>query len=260
MSVPNSSHPVDFQPELPSFDWEDPHPGRRLACRDESYGLGLDQDRVREEDELGGMVGTVTTIGHAQTTRVEQVHAHEAIAPIIIEKDEAMAEVGIISTDNDSAVSAAISLAPSSALTCLAIETNRDWSKMPIVEEGDLSLQHPDVPLTPLVTPYSDLSHYFDWSPGAEDMMPAVEFVDSDSYAHAAPTDDMYGWDAEWTRRVPPAELETGITRDSGAGRGQTHHHRRARNSMNKGSLLERVFSVGKTTPAASNRRPRFMS
>lgn len=260
MSVPNSSHPVDFQPELPSFDWEDPHPGRRLACRDESYGLGLDQDQVREQDELGGMVGTVTTIGHAQTTRVEEVHAHEAIAPIIIEKDEAMAEVGIISTDNDSAVSAAISLAPSSALTCLAIETNRDWSKMPIVEEGDLSLQHPDVPLTPLVTPYSDLSHYFDWSPGAEDMMPAVDFVDSDSYAHAAPADDMYGWDAEWTRRVPPAKLETGITRDSGAGRGHTHHHRRARNSMNKGSLLERVFSVGKTTPAASNRRPRFMS
>jgi hypothetical protein len=147
-----------------------------------------------------------------------------------------------ISPDTVSVGSLANSEAHSSTLTAshtLELDVDMDrYAKMEM-EESAVT----EVLPSPALSTYSDVSNFLDYQNQPEDMFGVLSNAQNPSFLHMAPCDDMYGWNAEWSRRLstpqpPPSLPSQQLSR-------QSLLQRRGRRT--KGNLLGRVFGVGRT-------------
>lgn len=272
MPVSTTSDPVDRHPSVSSTEWEEPHPGRRLSCPAEP-SLGdkqdYDQDAQRLDGFGDGTVGTLNTTSrglHSTTTN----GSSQFEVPAVIRRQAASAGTSaIVSPDSDSAISGSLSESPSSVLTCqtLDVDMGVDLSstdKM-MVDRDDNSPQSPSFLALSPISEYEDLSRYLDGSPGSanypgsESLYSMVDVSNPAAYSHAAPLEDMYGWNAAWDNRLTsPRATTTPPTVDTTYSGGQSSTLSR-RVHTNKHGLLQRVLSVGKAPSRIStSRRARF--
>lgn len=271
MLVTTTSHPVDRHLSVSSTEWEEPHPGRRLSC---PVGpivgerRGCDQSAQRFEGSGDSTVGTQdATSRKLQPTSTDM--SSQAEAPVGTHQQTASASPsGIISPDSASAISGPLSESPSSALTYqtpdLCVDTNLANPDKMMVDADDNSPRSPSFWALSPVSEYEDLSHYLDGSSGSastfgsEPPSSTVNLSNPAAYSHAAPFEDMYGWNAEWDRRLPsPESGVTPVVESSNSDAQSPFMARRGR--AKRHGLLQRVLSVGKAPSRTSaSRRARF--
>lgn len=208
--------------------WEEPHPGRRLSGLLEP----LDHDPSRDggvqrlEADRGSTVGTL----HKATSK------------------------SLSSPDTDSIMSGFLSDGQSSAVTSPTLEVD---VHMPDADKtmdiGGSSRSPGCVALRP-ISDYVDLSNYFDDAPTSERWSSVMELSNENAFSHVSRVADMYGWDAEWDRRV---ESSLPVASPRGSTNFQKSSSSR-RGRVSKGNLLQRVLSVGKTPSRDSPRRTLF--
>jgi hypothetical protein len=243
----NQNDPVNH------WKWEEPHPGRRLSCPVESVihnqqDCGWGAQRLEgSEDSMVGKATTRAMIGYVN----EKPEPHQ---PNGMETGHNTgSSTNSPALDSDSLMSGFASASPSSATTCQTLEVDID-----IVQADKMLIDSPRSPSFLAISPvseYEDLSHYLDGcsSPGSERHSSLSNTGSAGTLSFAAPTQDLYGWDAEWDRRLaiqPDRRLHTANMRTTLLAR---------RGSAHKSNLLQRVFNVGRVPPRLSlSRRSRF--
>lgn len=255
MPAPSVSSSVDRHLSVSSSEWEEPHPGQRLSGLVEplSNDQDPDQDTQLLEVDTGSTVGTLyRATSHGLYLAPSDSAGQGDVQTLSTTVDTSKP---MVFPDTDSAISGSLSESPSSGMTCQTLDVDIQMTDI------DKSLD-PDGPRSPSflalspISEYEDLSNYLGGSPTSERWSSVMDINDPVVYQHASPIEDMYGWDAEWDRRViPPSSVVVGPGDDIGSR--QSPLSRRA--STSKGGLLQRVLSVGKAPSRIStSRRARF--
>lgn len=182
------------------------------------------------------MAQNVNVLSPSQTASVSSVTSESNVEAIGAALDVS------VSPDRCSVGSVANSEAHSSTLTTthtLQMDIDMDrYNKMDMDES-----QVTEVLPSPTLSTYSDVSNYLDFRTEPEDMFGVVSTSHNASFVRMAPSEDLYGWNAEWSRRITcPQIVPPSSVRHSS---GQSLAKRRGRRS--KVNLLGRVFGVGKT-------------
>lgn len=270
MPVPTTSHPVDRHLSVSFTEWEEPHPGRRLSCSANPI-MGEQQDSgqgaQRVEGFVDSTVGTQNSTSHGlQSNPIDGSSQYETLAAAY-ERTASASPPGIISSGPNSAIPGSLSGSPSLPLTFQApgiyADDNLANPDNMTVDADDNSPQSPSLALSP-ISEYEDVSHYLDGpsgsanSPGSDSLSSMVDVSSPSAYSHAAPFEDMYGWDAEWGRRsASPVSDTDAAVENNYSNRHSSLLSRRGR--ANKHGLLQRVLSVGKAPSRTStSRRARF--
>lgn len=255
MSVSTTSCPNGRIPSVSSTGWEEPHPGHKLAF---PVGAGSDAQGAHQ-DGIGVSRGSRDdTVG---TQEPSLAHDSSLLSPTISVGSTTSAPyaeaIGTslgpsISPDSRSVGSLPVSEAHSSALTTHTLHVDVDMERY---NKMDLDKAPVTQAVSPAPSNFSDVSNYLDSGTGPEDMTGVVSIVpDSpDSFSCMATSDDMYGWNAAWDRKLsvplPP------IPSDDRELNSLTAPYRRGRRTKN--TLLGRVFSVGKAPSRLMHDRER---
>lgn len=271
MPTSATSLPVDHQHRLVSEGgWEEPHPGRRLSCFVES-ALGCQQkggraaQRVRgSDDSTVGHSNNLGSMGEPKPSSTEQARIGITVMSACASTaPRSISPPAITPDDSDSAMSGCLPDSPSSSRTCATPEM--DMSTDGVDKMRVDSPQSPNFLVLSPASGYEDLSSYLDGhsTPGSSRASSMVVMGEAATpYSYTAPMQDMYGWDAEWDRRLTSKVTNKG-RRNS---RPQLLENLPAeelsrRRSGSKPNLLHRVLSVGKVpSRKTTSRRSRFNS
>lgn len=249
----NQNDPVNH------WKWEEPHPGRRLSCPVESVmhnqrDCGWGAKRLEgSEDSTVGQATTRAMIGDANEISVQERRQTNGM-----ELGHNMgSSTNSPSLDSVSLMSGSASASPSSATTCQTLEVDID-----LVQADKMIIDSPRSPsflaLSP-VSDYEDLSNYLGgFSSLDSERQPSLSNMGSaGTLSFAAPMQDLYGWDAEWDRRLASPTPAPHSDRKYHPLNTRTTVLTR-RGSAPKSSLLQRVLNVGKVPPRISfSRRSR---
>lgn len=255
MPAPSASS-VDRRSSISSSEWEEPHPGRRLSglVEPSGYDQACDQSIQRLEGDAGSTVGSL----YRATSRGLYLTRSNSSGPGTLPTINTRASMSrtVVSPDTDSALSGSLSQSPSSAMTCQTLDVDIQMNDADTAMDSEDNPRSPSfLALTP-ISEYEDLSNYLGDSPTSERWSSMIDGPGASAYTHASPVEDMYGWDAEWDRRVvspPPVSVAPSsgfVSRQSSLSR---------RGSASKSGLLQRVLGVGKAPSRIStSRRARF--
>ena len=256
MPVPTTSHPVDRHLLVSFTEWDEPHPGRRLSCPANPI-MGERQDSgqgaQRVEGFVDSTVGTQNATSHGLQTNLVDGSSQSETSTAAYGRAASASPSGIISSAPDRAISGSLSESPSLPLTFRAPDIYVDDSLANpdnmTVDADDNSPQSPGFLALSPISEYEDVSHYLDApsgssnSPGSDSLSSMVDVSRPGAYSHAAPVEDMYGWDAEWGRRsASPVSDTDAAVENNYSNRNSSLLSRRGR--ANKHGLLQRVLSV----------------
>lgn len=244
MSVSTTSYP-NSRSSVSSTSWQEPHPGQKLAFS--TIVPGGQGANHGDSGDNNGRDSTVGTLESPVAQNLDVLSPTQSVSATSMSSRRNAEAIGTpldsgISPDDRSVGSVAISEAHSSALTTthtLQVDVDMDrYNKMEMDES-----QVTEVLPSPALSTYSDVSNYLDYPGEPEEMYGVVSTAYNASFVHMAPCDDLYGWNAEWDRRLP-SPLPSPPSGERQAG-GQSLLHRRGRRS--KHNLLGRVLGVGRT-------------
>lgn len=241
MSVSTISYPIG-RTSVSSTGWQEPHPGQKLSFPAAAPG-GREADRGDIGDNSGrdDTVGTLTAQNSADILSPTRSVSATSLSA---NRAEAIGTAlgPTISSGNCSVGSAANSEANSSSLTAThSLQVDVDMDRLTKMDADESQVT--EVLPSPALSTYSDVSNYLDYMDRPEDMYGVVSTAHDASFVRMAPCEDLYGWNAEWDRRLtcplpapPPAERQSN---------GPSLLHRRGRRTRK--NLLGRVLGVSKT-------------
>lgn len=254
MPAPSVSSSIDRHSSVSSSEWEEPHPGQRLSGLVEPLrnDQDLDRDTQRLEVDTGSTVGTLyRATSHGLYLTPSDSGARGDVQTLNTTVDTSQSSV---LPDTDSAISRSLSESPSSGMTCQTLDVDIRMTDVDKSLDSDGPRSPSFLALSP-ISEYEDLSNYLGGPPTSERWSSVMDINDPVVYQHASPVEDMYGWDAEWDRRVIPPSVVVGPCDDVGSRLPSLSR----RTSTSKGGLLQRVLSVGKAPSRIStSRRARF--
>lgn len=251
MSAPAFPPSVDRRSLVSYTEWEEPHPGHRLSglAKPSGNNRGLDQSVQRLETDVKGTVGTL----YGAASRGLYLTPLNSSGPDELPTIKTTANVpqAMVLPDNDSAISGSlVSESLSSDMTYQTVDVDIQMIDVDKLDSDGNPRSPSFLALTP-VSEFEDLSSYLGDSPTSERWS---SVIDNAPYTHTSPMEDIYGWDAEWDRRVAsPPPVVVAPSSDFGS---RLPSNRRG---TGKGGLLQRVLSVGKAPSRTStSRRARF--
>jgi hypothetical protein len=257
VSITSHSSAIQYPNSVPS--WEEPHPGRRLSCTftiEPGMVDGLDCHHTQEDGRTGN-----DTVGPPITVQ----------APTAVVSPAACQDKGALASSVPSVVSS-LTVAPD---TDSAISGSLSDANVPVVLlcQTPLDVEHHDEDTTmfdttvdqapPCQTPLSpvieirDVSDYLGNGSFGHHLDIDMEFQDS-AFPQTPPTVDLYGWDAEFSRRGVPASPSSDSGSDSIRDIGIKHYTGPSvmrRGSTQRFGLLHRVLSTSKVSSRTSTRR-----
>ncbi|KAI5864143.1 hypothetical protein GGS23DRAFT_595790 [Durotheca rogersii] len=204
------------------MSWEDPHPGERLMIPlAVSAGLHIYPSTING-DLPGGVTAKARGARRDGSPCINQRgirgrHRNAIPKPLKI-PDEVPEELEVRSAPSISSLLTDITPTPSNlrlseSLSHLEFETDQESCGETGTLFGDADADADPVEVATLSqSSLSDFSNYLGISQGEDDDDASVTVVDSDAFTRASSVDDVYGWEAELSRKTAGSgSLELGI-------------------------------------------------
>lgn len=283
--------PMDHSLGMSPFGpWEEPHPGRRLSYPFETAsdlaGRAVGACAPHPSTGCGGSRGGMAAKGHSpnnihRPSRPWLVRRHARLRtrdqPIVLPAGAASSvdcsQASTLVTESSSTTATTIGTARNASTSSVGSATasvaasvaasisTRASAKPQLSLDTDVNSSTAKSPVAHPASPYifADVSNFLGVS-GAPDsgVGPVLETPSDDSsLSHAAPKNDLYGWDAELERHVPPGSAvpapcsafsSNGYDDYDGLGIRQGP---RSATAGPKRSLLRRVFHMNNAAAAS---------
>ncbi|WQF81465.1 hypothetical protein CDEST_06479 [Colletotrichum destructivum] len=233
--------------------WEEPHPGKRLP-------LTVAEEASRDSEKVA-LVGSQHIDGGCNGgMTAKELNPYRNSRPWLVRRpirvrSRTPAPLKITTEIADDAKLESMPpvqnvVVPSPAMATPAIpaaipeadveKPDAEAMAVPAAAAADVKSSEMPLPTSPPIdcqfTDFSNLLGISVQPPSEEEAVPIVQSENS-SYCHAAPDEDIYGWDAELERQSQHSSPTLSCPYD--------HDYQYRRTSMTKRSLLHRVFSMG---------------